>query len=62
MGCLGHWRDRHRTENYLAGQSLNRASCMSFRDLPLVIFENLQRTFEHPQALLVIGCRMSVHL
>jgi hypothetical protein len=62
MGCLGHWRDRDRTENYLAGQSLNQASRMSFRNLPLVIFENLQSAFEHLQCLLVVGCRMSARL
>jgi hypothetical protein len=60
MGCLGHWRDRDRTENYLAGQSLNHASRMSFRNLPLMFFENLQGAFEHPQGLLVVGCQMSV--
>jgi hypothetical protein len=61
-GCLGHRRDRDRTENYLAGQSLNQASRMSFHNLPLMIFENLQSAFEHAQSLLVVGYRMSVRL
>jgi hypothetical protein len=35
---------------------------MSFRNLPLMIFENLQSAFEHPQGLLVVGRRMAVRL
>jgi hypothetical protein len=35
---------------------------MSFRNLPLVIFENLQSALEHAEGLLVVGGRMSVRL